>query len=73
MIYPPDDLLNDLQAVVEPRHSTTSSSDGYSHLPQLPGTEKQKEMFEVPPGYDAPALSDDEDQVRTIIIIIITV
>ena len=65
MIYPPDDLLNDLQAVVDPRHSTTS--DEYSHLPELPRTGKQKEMFDVPPGYDAPALSDEEDQVRIII------
>lgn len=72
MIYPPDDLLNDLQSVVappsDPRQSTTS--DSYSHLPELPGTgnQKQYDAFDVPPGYDAPALSDEENQVYLIIV-----
>ena len=72
MIYPPDDLLNDLQAVVAPDPRQSTGSDGYSHLPELPGTtggwggggDKVKEPFDVPAGYDAPALSDEEDHVR---------
>ena len=61
MIYPPDDLLNDLQAVVVPQDPRQSGS--YSHLPELPGTQRVSDPFDVPAGYDAPALSDDENQV----------
>lgn len=64
MLYPPDDLLNDLQSVVEPTRDSTAS---YSHLPDLPGTQRQPEPFDVPPGYDAPALSDEENQVNKFI------
>ena len=71
MIYPPDELLADLQAVIpEPQdgrksgQSVTSSGKGqYDDLPALPGTE-DRETFEVPPGYDIPAMTPPpEDQV----------
>ena len=66
MIYPPDDLLADLQSSIPPESRQSGGSRTYDQLPELPGTEtneKQKEIFEVPPGYDAPALSDEEEQV----------
>lgn len=67
MLYPPDDLLTDLQSVVEPNRQSTVSGASYSHLPDLPGTQKQPVPFDVPPGYDAPALSDEENQVSIIV------
>lgn len=64
MIYPPDELLADLQsAIPEPQdgrksgQSGTSSGKGqYDDLPALPGAEG-REVFDVPPGYDPVAMT----------------
>jgi hypothetical protein len=61
-----DDLLADLQSVipdtVQPER-TSSGRGQYGDLPALPGAE-DREIFEIPPGYDAPAMtppSGDEE------------
>ena len=68
MIYPPDELLADLQSVIpeasqDGRASAGSGKGQYDYLPELPGADEprrrgeDREVFEVPPGYDPPALT----------------
>ena len=68
MIYPPDDLLADLQSVIpettpDGRASAGSGKGQYDYLPDLPGADdsskggRSSDPFEVPPGYDPPALT----------------
>lgn len=66
MIYPPDDLLADLQSAIPPqqgedgRHS--SGSGKYDQLPDLPGEGNEED---IPPGYDPVAMTPPpQDEVR---------
>lgn len=68
MIYPPDDLLADLQSAIpeatqDGRHSGSSGGKGhYDYLPDLPGEgNEEREIFDVPPGYDIPAMTPPPD------------
>lgn len=84
MIYPPDELLADLQSVIpEAQDGRQSGQSGgkspYDYLPELPGSDERKsnerEVFEVPPGYDAPAITppgSDSEQVSIYNIVVCT-